>query len=81
VLAWGTAIRDSVRRYHVTETGSEARGLEVIGLALFGALINLFLGGGALNISFMALVVGLLVGLENNPRQKKHLPTAPPASE
>ncbi|WP_251963752.1 O-antigen ligase family protein [Salinibacter ruber] len=81
ILAWGTAIRDSVRQYHLTESGSEARRLEVVGLALFGALINLFLGGGALNILFMALVVGLLVGLENDPGQKKPLPTASPDSE
>jgi O-antigen ligase len=81
VLAWGAAIRDSVRQYHLTESGSEARRLEVVGLALFGALINLFLGGGALNTLFMALVVGLLVGLENEPGQKKPLPTAFPDSE
>jgi hypothetical protein len=70
VLAWGVAIRDSVRRYHRTAGSSETRGLEIVGLALFGAAINLFLGGGALNILFMALAVGLLVGLENEPAQK-----------
>lgn len=67
VIAWGAVIRDSVRRYHLTGSGSGTRKLEVVGLALFGALINLFLGGGALNILLMALVVGLLVGLENDP--------------
>jgi hypothetical protein len=66
VLAWGVAIRDSVRRYHCTTGSSETRRLEIVGLALFGAAINLFLGGGALNIVFMALSVGLLVGLEND---------------
>jgi hypothetical protein len=67
VLVWGAAIRNSIRRYHFTESGSETKRLEVVGMVIFGALINLFLGGGALNILFMALAVGLLVGLENEP--------------
>lgn len=67
VLAWGATIRDAVRRYHRNVSSNETRGLETVGLALFGALINLFLGGGALNILFLALAVGLLVGLENEP--------------
>ncbi|MBB4062117.1 O-antigen ligase [Salinibacter ruber] len=73
VLAWGAAIRDSVRRYQHSEGGSKGGRLEVVGLAFFGALINLFLGGGALNILFMALAVGLLVGLENDLDRKKLL--------
>jgi hypothetical protein len=40
--------------------------LTVIGVVVFGALINLFLGGGALNILYFALATGLLVGVENN---------------
>jgi hypothetical protein len=66
VLAWGKAIRDSVRWYHRATSSGETRKLEIVGLALFGAVVNLFLGGGALNILFMALSVGLLVGLEND---------------
>lgn len=66
MLAWGGVIRDSVRWYHRTASSDGTRKLEITGLALFGALTNLFLGGGALNILFMALSVGLLVGLEND---------------
>jgi O-antigen ligase len=67
VLAWGAAIRDAVRRHHLSTSVGEARTLEIAGLTLFGAFINLFLGGGALNILYMALSVGLLVGLKNDP--------------
>ncbi len=75
MLSWGAAIRDSVRRYHRTASSSETMELEVVGLAFFGAVINLFLGGGALNVLFMALAVGLLVGLENDPARKGELTT------
>ncbi len=80
VLAWGVAIRDSVRRYHGNTSSTETRRLEIVGLALFGAAINIFLGGGALNILFMALAVGLLVGLENEPVRKGAPTTASPDS-
>jgi len=66
VLAWVTVVRYAVRRCHRVESGTGARTLEIVGLTLFGALINLFLGGGALNILYMALATGLLVGLKND---------------
>jgi len=68
VLAWGVAVRDAFQRYYRRARATEERVLEVVGVSLFGVLINLFLGGGALNIVFMALAVGLLVGLENDDR-------------
>ncbi len=71
VLTWVEAVRDAIRRYHRTASRNETRRLEIAGLSLFGALINLFLGGGALNILFMALAVGLLVGLENETDRKE----------
>lgn len=80
VLTWVEAVRDAIRRYHRTASRNETRRLEIAGLSLFGALINLFLGGGALNILFMALAVGLLVGLENETDRKEQLTTASPDS-
>lgn len=81
VLTWWEAVRDAIRRFHRTASSNKTRRLEIVGLSLFGALINLFLGGGALNIFFMALIVGLLVGLENEPDRKEQLTTASLDSE
>jgi hypothetical protein len=81
VFTWGAAIRDGIRRYHRSVGSNESIKLEIVGLALFGAVINVFLGGGAVNILFMALAVGLLVGLENDPGRKEQVSISSPESQ
>jgi hypothetical protein len=41
-----------------------------ISLSSFGAVINMFLGGGALNILFWALPIGMLIGIRTNYYKK-----------
>lgn len=67
VFTWAYALKRSVHLFRQNRNSKETGLLIVLGLSFFGVIINLFLGGGALNILFMALVVGLLVGLENDP--------------
>jgi len=66
VVTWFLTLRTAVRFFRRAPGHLRKSMLTIIGLAVFGALINLFLGGGALNILFLALPVGLLVGLEND---------------
>jgi len=67
VITWFLALRTVVKFFREAPTHLCMSILSLVGLIVFGALINLFLGGGALNIAFLALPVGLLLGLENDP--------------
>jgi hypothetical protein len=61
--SWILIIRSASRW---VRSAVDVRALTVLGLAVFGAIINLFLGGGALNIVYWALAVGLTVGAQND---------------
>lgn len=67
LLTWFATLRRAVRFFQRVPGSLRTSTLTVIGVAVFGALINLFLGSGALNILFLALPVGLLLGFENDP--------------
>ncbi len=67
VFTWVYALQRSVWIFRRNRNSREGDLLVVLGFSAFGVLVNFLLGGGALNILFMALVVGLLVGLENDP--------------
>jgi len=71
VITWFITFRTAVRRFRRVSSRGRITVLTIIGLAVFGALINLFLGGGALNIVFLALPVGLLLGLKNDPELER----------
>ena len=79
LLTWFMTLRTAVRFYRQGQSRLRTSMLTVIGVAVFGALINLFLGGGALNILFLALPVGLLLGVENDPElnDMQHVTSAP----
>jgi len=66
VSAWIVAFRQALRSYRASSTGMKIDVLTTVGVVVYGALINLFLGGGALNILYLALVTGLLVGVKND---------------
>jgi O-antigen ligase len=72
VTSWVVAFRQAVRLYRTSDPGMRSDTLTVIGVVVFGALINLFLGGGALNILYFALATGLLVGVENDKTAFAH---------
>jgi hypothetical protein len=66
VVSWVVAFRQATRIYRRSVSpGVRSDALTVIGIIGFGALINFFLGGGALNTVYLALAIGLLVGFEN----------------
>jgi O-antigen ligase len=71
VITWFVTLRTAVRFFRQAPTHLRMSILSLVGLIVFGALINLFLGGGALNIVFLALPVGLLLGLENDSALKE----------
>jgi hypothetical protein len=65
--SWVVAFRQATRIYRASSSPDvRSDALTVIGLVVFGAHINLFLGGGAQNILYLALATGLLVGLKND---------------
>jgi O-antigen ligase len=66
ITLWVLAIRRAVRFARLSLANQQSSALVVVGLTVFGALINFFLGGGALNTIYLALSVGLLLGLEND---------------
>lgn len=66
ITTWFTALRTVVDRFREAIDRHRTSVLAIAGLTVFGAVINLFLGGGALNILFLALPVGLLLGLKND---------------
>jgi O-antigen ligase len=66
VWTWWAAFRQAIRLFREGIPTGKGSVLTILGVVVMGALINLFLGGGALNIVYMALAVGLLVGLEND---------------
>jgi O-antigen ligase len=66
VSIWIAAFSRALRLARGNTRSVRESALMVLGMTVFGAFINLFLGGGALNIVYLALPVGLLVGLEND---------------
>ena len=67
VACWVVAFRQVTRVHRTSRSpGIRSDALTMIGIIGFGALINLFIGGGALNTIYLALAIGLLVGLENS---------------
>ncbi len=66
VASWIVAFRQAVRFYRGSDSSMRSYALTVSGIVIFGALINLFLGGGALNILYLGLATGLLTGLVND---------------
>lgn len=62
---WFVAIRKAAYLTRVAPVGRYYPRAAILAFTVFGAVINLFLGGGALNIVFMAVAVGLLVGFRN----------------
>jgi len=66
IALWVLAIRRAVRFARLPLANQQSGTLSIVGLTVFGALINFFLGGGALNTIYLALSVGLLLGLEND---------------
>lgn len=79
LLTWFVTLRGAVRFFRQAPDHLRTSILTVIGVAVFGALINLFLGDGALNILFLALPVGLLLGFENDPELNDIQLTSVPA--
>jgi hypothetical protein len=66
VGVWVASLRRVTRLFQACIPGVRESVIKIIGITVMGALINIFLGGGALNIVYMSLAVGLLVGLEND---------------
>lgn len=62
---WFVAIRRSAHLVRVAPAGRYYTQVAILAFIVFGATVNLFLGGGALNIVFMAVSIGLLMGLKN----------------
>jgi O-antigen ligase len=66
LTSWIVAAQRAVRSYRACIPSARESTLTILGIVVFGAIINLFLGGGALNIVYLALATGLLVGLDND---------------
>jgi len=71
ITLWILAIRRAVRFARLSLANQQSSALAIVGLTVFGTLINFFLGGGALNTIYLALSVGLLLGLENDKELMK----------
>jgi len=62
---WVVTIRYAFRVFKESYA-KDYHGLLLAGLCTYGAIINFFLAGGAPNILFWALPVGLILGIEND---------------
>jgi O-antigen ligase len=69
LLTWALMIRHAWRVVRRTDLAKQTETALVVGLVVYGAVINLFLGGGALNILFLVLPAGLLQGILNEEKQ------------
>lgn len=72
VTLWVLAIRRAIHFEKLFPVNQQHSAIIIVGLSVFGAIINLFLGGGALNTIYLALSVGLLTGLENDRALLQH---------
>ena len=70
LLTWALMIRRAWRVVRRTDLAKQTETALVVGLVVYGAVINLFLGGGALNILFLVLPAGLLQGILNEEKQR-----------
>jgi hypothetical protein len=71
ITSWIFAARRAIYAFRSCTSSAKEDTLAILGIVVFGAVINLFLGGGAFNIIYLALATGLLVGLDND---KESLP-------
>lgn len=65
-VIWYRAIRRTMRLVQVSPVDQYYIRIAILSFIVYGTIINLFLGGGALNIVFMAVSIGLLIGLRND---------------
>ena len=62
---WFIAIRQAIGLIQVAPTNRYYARIAILAFIVYGAVINFFLGGGALNIVYMAVSIGFLIGLRN----------------
>jgi O-antigen ligase len=70
IITWALMIYRGWRVVRRTDLARQTETALVVGLSVYGAAINLFLGGGALNILFLVFPAGLLQGVLNEEKQR-----------